>query len=92
MGAGRRKAQASKASVGEVLKPPVMARAPVLCTEVIWLETLIEPFAMGPFRVPSEGVHQTSTAYSTLGSATLMKRRLAYFRVIPHDGLVSRRI
>jgi hypothetical protein len=45
--ARRRKAQVSKASIGEILRPPVMARAPILCTKMIWLATLIELFAMG---------------------------------------------
>ena len=69
-----------------------MVRVPALCTEVIWLEVLTEPIATGPFRVLSDGEHQTSTAYSTLGSATLMNRHFAYFGVIPHDGRVSRQI
>ena len=60
--AGRRKAQASRASVGHVRRPPVMARAPALCTEVICLVTLEEPVALGPTMGSSEGVHQTSRA------------------------------
>ena len=61
-GAGRRKVQVSRASVGDVQRPPVMARAPDLCMEMVCLVTLEEPVALGPAMGLSEGVHQTSRA------------------------------
>src|SRR5712691_10360627 len=88
--AGRRYALAFSASVGDDLSPPVMASAPALWIDAICLVTLAEPTALGPGCCPLVGVHQTSAAYSTLGSATLIYRRLAYFGVMPQDGRAKR--
>jgi hypothetical protein len=57
-GAGSRKAHALRASVEDVYKPPVMAKALALCTEVVCLVTLAKPTALGPTDGESEGVHQ----------------------------------
>src|SRR6266705_721425 len=84
--AGRRYALAFSASVGDDLSPPVMASAPALWIDAICLVTLAEPTALGPGCSPLVGVHQTSAAYSTLGSATLIYRCLAYFWVMPQVG------
>ena len=91
-GAGRRNALAFSASVGEDLSPPVMASAPALWIEVICLVTLAEPTAWGPECSQLDGVHQTSAAYSILGSATLINSCLAHFGVMPQVGLVRRLI
>ena len=70
--AGRRYAQASSASVGEVRRPPVIAKVAARCNVVSFLITVAEPVALGPEWPLWTGIHQRSTAYRALGSATLM--------------------
>src|SRR5258707_2406207 len=69
-----------------------MASAPALWIVAICLVTLADPIALGPGCSQLVGVHHMSTAYSILGSATLMYRRLAYLGVMPQVGRVSRLI
>src|SRR5260221_4255423 len=90
--AGRRWAFAFSTSVGDVLSPPVMASVPALCMVPICFVTFADPIAFGPGCALLIGVHHTSMAYMILGSATLVKRRLAYLGVIPHSGLANRLI
>jgi len=71
-GAGRRKALAFRASVADVRSPPVTAKAPALCTLVICLTAFAEPTVFGPTCSLFVGVHHMSTAYKTLGRATLV--------------------
>jgi hypothetical protein len=57
---GASEACTSKVSVGDVLRPPVTAKAPALCAVVSFFTKLTEPFLL-PFAVlPWIGVHQTS--------------------------------
>src|SRR5712691_35634 len=58
----------------------------------IFFVTLADPNAVGPGCSLLVGVHHTSIAWMTLGSATLAKSRLAYLGVIPHCGLANRLI
>src|SRR5260221_5088306 len=83
---------AFRASVGDMRSPPVMANAPALCMVVICFVTFADPTAFGPECSLLVGVHQISIAYMILGSATLVKRRLAYLGVMPQVGLASRLI
>ena len=89
---GRRYTQAFRASVGDVRRPPVMASTPALWMLLICLMTLVEPIVFGPSCVRFAGEHQRSTAYNTLGSATLVYSRLAKLGVMPHIGLINLRI
>ena len=73
-GAGSRCAQAFSASVGDVVttsRPPVIASAPALCTEVTCLVALAKAIVLGPWFLIPDG-DQTSMAYNTIGSATLV--------------------
>jgi hypothetical protein len=73
--------------MGEVRRAPVIAAAPILCTEVSRSITLTKPLYAIPL-VPRGG-HQTSTIYRILGIATLINNLLVRLRVMPQVGLVS---
>jgi hypothetical protein len=89
---GKSAACASSESVGEVLKPPVIARAPACCTEDNFLMKPTKPLLPPLSFLPCRGVHQTSMLYMMRGSATLTYNFLAPLGVSPHDGLVSLQI
>ena len=91
-GTGRRYAQAFRASVGDVWRPPVMASTPALWMLLICLMTLVELIVFGPLCVRFAGEHQRSTIYNALGSAMLVYSRLAKLGVTPHIGLVNLQI
>jgi hypothetical protein len=87
--AGRRYAHASRVSVGEVRRAPVIAIAPLRCMLVSCLITFAEPLSFGPGCSLTGGPHQTSAPYRILGSATPMYSHRAYLGVMPQLGLAT---
>ena len=57
---GNNAACVSRESVGEVLKPPITARDPALCTVTSFLMVLTEPFFLPFADFPCVGVHPMS--------------------------------
>jgi len=58
--------------VADVLRPPIMARAPTLYIIAIWSNALTGPILLVLDLSPHMAMHQMSAAYRILGSTMLM--------------------